>query len=127
MVIDISEEILDCVAEGIELFNRGEFYACHECLAKAWLREPRPIRFLYQGILQVGIGFYHLDNGNWHGATRLLRSGIGYLEEFEPETLVIDVSELVRESGACLRELEELGPEGVRRFDRSRIPKVKAV
>ncbi len=91
------------------------------------MQEPRRIRFLYQGILQVGVGFYHQQNGNWRGATGLLRNGIIRLKEFEPVTLGVDVARLVRECERCLKELEELGRERVGEFDRSKIPKVEWV
>lgn len=123
--MDIPLEIPRPVLEGIEKYNRGEFYECHVYLKEAWLREPCRIRFLYQGILQVGVGFYHLQNGNWPGAVGILRYGIRRLKDFEPCTLGIDVARLVREGEACLRELEEQGPERVREFDRSKIPKVR--
>ncbi len=112
------------VSKGIEEFNRGEFFECHEYLEDAWREESRQVRFLYQGILQVGVGFYHLKNGNWRGATGLLRNGIERLRDFEPETLGIDVARLVAESQGCLDQLEALGRERVGRFDLSRIPKV---
>ncbi|BBL79800.1 hypothetical protein RxyAA322_16540 [Rubrobacter xylanophilus] len=111
--------------KGIEEFNRGEFYECHEHLEEAWRAETRRIRYLYQGILQVGVGFHHLQNGNWRGALALLRRGIERLREFEPEALGIDVSALVRESAACLAELERLGSERAQDFDRTKIPKVR--
>ncbi len=82
------------------------------------------MRFLYQGILQVGVGFYHQEKGNWRGATSLLKSGIARLKEFEPETLGVEVSRLVRESERCLEELEALGRERVGEFDRSKVPKI---
>jgi uncharacterized protein len=104
----------DLALKGIEEFNRGEFYECHEYLEEAWMQEPGRVRFLYQGILQVGVGFYHLENGNWRGATGLLRNGAVRLKEFEPVTLGVDVAKLVRESERCLRE-----------FDRSGVPKVE--
>ena len=88
------------------------------------MEEPGRVRFLYQGILQVGVGFYHQQNGNWRGATGVLRSGIERLREFEPATLGIDVAKLVRESENCLEELERLGRGRVREFDVTRIPKV---
>ena len=119
------EGLSNLALQGIEEFNRGEFYECHEYLEEAWMQEPRRVRFLYQGILQVGVGFYHLQNGNWRGATGVLRNGIERLREFEPKTLGIDVARLVRESEACLEELEELGRERVREFDASKIPKVE--
>ncbi len=121
------EGLPDLALKGIEEFNGGEFYECHEYLEEAWMQEPRRVRFLYQGILQVGVGFYHLQNGNWRGATGLLRNGTQRLREFEPETLGIDVARLVRESERCLEELEALGRERVGEFDASKIPKVEWV
>ena len=88
------------------------------------MREPRRIRFLYQGILQVGVGFYHLKNGNWRGATGLLRNGTIRLKEFEPVALNVDVTRLVQECERCLEELEELGRERVWEFDQ-KIPKIE--
>ena len=119
------EEIPELVLKGIEEFNKGEFYECHEYLEEAWMREPRRVRFLYQGILQVGVGFYHLQNGNWRGATGLLRNGTIRLKEFEPVTLGIDVARLVRECERCLKELEELGRDRVGEFDQTKVPKVE--
>lgn len=121
----MSEEAPYLVLKGIEEFNRGEFFECHEYLEEAWMQESRRVRFLYQGILQVGVGFYHQQNANWRGATGLLRNGVERLKEFEPETLGIDVSKLVRSCELCLEELEALGRERVRKFDRSKIPKVE--
>ncbi len=121
------EQLPELALKGIEEFNRGEFYECHEYLEEAWMQEPRRVRFLYQGILQVGVGFYHQQNGNWRGATGLLRNGTRRLKEFEPVTLGIDVSRLVRECERCLEELEELGRERVGEFDRASIPRVEFV
>ena len=89
------------------------------------MQEPRRVRFLYKGLLQVGVGFYHQQNGNWRGATGLIRNGTARLREFEPVTLGIDVAKLVRECERCLQELEDLGREQVREFDQSIVPKVK--
>jgi uncharacterized protein len=120
-------ELSELALKGIEEFNRGEFYECHEYLEEAWMQEPRRVRFLYQGVLQVGVGFYHQQNGNWRGATGLLRNGTQRLKEFEPETLGIDVAKFVRESERCLAQLEELGRERVQEFDRSLIPRVEFI
>ena len=124
-VREAPEEIPELVLRGIEEFNKGEFYECHEYLEEAWMQEPKRVRFLYQGILQVGVGFYHQQNGNWRGATGLLRNGTIRLKEFEPVTLGIDVARLVRECERCLKELEELGREQVGEFDQTKVPKVE--
>jgi predicted metal-dependent hydrolase len=120
-----ARELPDLVLKGIEEFNRGEFYECHEYLEDAWREETRQVRFLYQGILQVGVGFYHQRNGNWRGATGLLRSGLARLRDFEPETAGIDVSKLVRECERCLEEIQGLGRERIGEFDTSMVPKVE--
>ncbi|HKH10534.1 MAG TPA: DUF309 domain-containing protein [Rubrobacter sp.] len=122
---DLPDGLPDLVRRGIEEFNRGEFFECHEYLEDAWMEEPGRVRFLYQGILQVGVGFYHQQNGNWRGATGVLRSGIERLREFEPDALGLDVARLVRESERCLEELERLGRDRVREFDAAQIPKVE--
>jgi uncharacterized protein len=119
------EELPDLVLQGIEEFNRGEFFECHEYLEEAWMQESGRVRYLYQGILQVGVGFYHLQNGNWRGATGLLRNGTTRLKEFEPATLCVEVAKLVRQSELCLRQLERLGRERIDEFDKSKIPKVE--
>ncbi len=122
---EAEEALPELVLKGIEEFNKGEFYECHEYLEEAWIREPGRVRFLYQGILQVGVGFYHLNNGNWRGATGLLRNGTIRLKEFEPATLGIDVARLVWECNQCLKELEDLGRQRVREFDLSKVPEVR--
>jgi uncharacterized protein len=118
------EELPGLALKGIEEFNKGEFYECHEYLEEAWMQEPRRVRFLYQGILQVGVGFYHQQNGNWRGATGLLRNGVRRLREFEPVTLGIDVAHLVRECERCLEELEALGRARVGEFDPTKVPRI---
>jgi predicted metal-dependent hydrolase len=119
------DELPDLVYRGIQEFNRGEFFECHEYLEEAWMQESGRVRYLYQGILQVGVGFYHLQNGNWRGATGLLRNGTIRLKEFEPATLGVDVAKLVRQSERCLQQLETLGRERIDEFDKSKIPKVE--
>ena len=118
-------ELPDLVLRGIEEFNRGEYFECHESLEEAWMEESGRIRYLYQGILQVGVGFYHLRNGNWRGATGLLRNGTIRLKEFEPAALGVDVAKLVCESESCLHQLETLGRERLDEFDASKIPIVE--
>ncbi len=124
---EAEEALPELVLKGIEEFNKGEFYECHEYLEEAWMQEPGRVRFLYQGILQVGVGFYHLQNGNWRGATGLLRNGTARLKEFEPVTLGIDVARLVRECERCLKELEKLERERVGEFDQTKVPKVQFI
>src|SRR3712207_6339325 len=113
------------VLEGTRLFNAREFYACHETIEHEWHAEGRPIRRLYQGILQIGVGFYHALGGNHRGALLLLADGIAKTAGFVPRCLGLETGRLVAESQACLDRLRELGPERLGEFDPATIPMVQ--
>lgn len=89
------------------------------------MAEQRPIRSLYQGILQIGVAFYHLQAGRYRPVVTLLERGSAYLCPFAPECLGIDVAGLLAAAERCLAEVTRLGPEGLDRFDWSLIPKLE--
>jgi uncharacterized protein len=103
---------------GVEQFNRGEFFEQHETLELEWLEERDPVRYLYQGILQIGVGFEHLRRGNASGAQSLWRRGISYLEPFKGGCMGVDVDRLVADTEACTAALERGG------FDEELIPRI---
>lgn len=80
---------------GINEFNKRQFFECHETLEEAWIEETDPLRYLYQGILQVGVGFYHLRRGNFRGASGLLARGLELLRPFAPDCMYVDVARLI--------------------------------
>ncbi|MBW3632065.1 MAG: DUF309 domain-containing protein [Chloroflexi bacterium] len=113
--------------EGIRLFNDGEYYACHEAIEHEWHAETRTIRRLYQGILQIGVGFLHARRGNHTGALLLLTDGIDKTVEFAPVCLGIDTGRLAAESQAALDRLQELGPDRLSEFDYATVPRIRFV
>jgi len=115
------------VAEGIALFNRGAWYEAHEVIEHEWHAERRPIRRLYQGILQIGVGLHHARGGNHRGAVLLLADGIVKTRGFLPSCQGIDTARLVAEAEWCLAEIVHLGPEGLSRFDWDRAPTIVTV
>jgi uncharacterized protein len=112
------------VLEGIRLFNAREFYECHEVIEHEWHAERGEIRLLYQGILQIGVGFHHARNGNFRGAVLLLTDGIAKTSRFLPSCLGIETARLVAESQASLHRIVELGPERLGEFDVEEAPLV---
>lgn len=113
------------VLEGIRLFNAREFFEQHEALEEAWLAEPGPVRDLYRGILQIGVGFYHLERQNFRGARNVLTYGMDRLAPFEPACRGVDVRGLRAAALRCRDELERLGQERIAEFDTGLIPEVR--
>ena len=77
--------------QGVAQFNRGDFYACHDTIEALWHESGELEKDFYQGILQVAVGCYHLQNDNWRGAVVLLGAGASRLEPYEPNFASIDV------------------------------------
>lgn len=114
------------VLKGIELFNAGAFYECHEEIEHEWHAEPGEIRRFYQGILQIGVGFHHARGGNQRGAVLLLGDGIEKMAQFAPFCCGVDVAALISRSQTCLDAIQSLNPDDLpARFDWSRVPTIE--
>ena len=113
--------------EGIAQFNRGEYFEQHETLELLWRAERRDIRYLYQGILQIGVAFHHLRRLNHHGTVYMLTRGPRYLAPFAPACQCVDVTALLRDAAAALDEVERLGPSRLAEFDWALAVKVRLV
>ena len=111
--------------EGIAQFNRGEFFEQHETLERLWRAEGRDIRYLYQGILQIGVAFHHLRRLNHHGTVYMLTRGPRYLAPFAPRCRRVDVAALLRDAAAALQEVERLGPARLAEFDWRLAPTIR--
>ena len=111
--------------EGIEQFNRGDYFEQHETLELLWRAEPRDVRRLYQGILQIGVAFHHLRRLNHHGTVYMLTRGSRYLAPFAPRCQSVDVEALLSEAATALREVERLGPDRLDEFDWRLAPRVR--
>ncbi len=84
------------------------------------------MRGLYHGILQVGVGFHHWRNGNFHGASTLLGEGIERLRPFAPRCQGVDVDKLINDATEARERLIELGAEGMSRADISKVaPRIR--
>ncbi len=112
------------VLKGISLFNQRRFYEQHEEIEHEWHAERGPIRRLYQGLLQIGVGFHHALNGNYPGAIALLADGIDKTSGFAPTALGIETGRLVTQAQACLDQIRELGPDRIAEFDPATIPTI---
>jgi predicted metal-dependent hydrolase len=115
------------LVEAVAQFNRGEFFEQHETLELLWRAERRDVRYLYQGILQIGVAFHHLRRLNHHGVVYMLTRGQRYLQPFAPQCQRVDVQALIDAAAAALREVERLGPDRLAEFNWNLVPTVRLV
>jgi uncharacterized protein len=107
--------------QGVEQFNRGEFYACHDTLEAIWIPAVGPEKSLYQGIIQIAVAIYHLDNLNWRGAVILMGEGLNRLRHY-PDTYVgLDLGQFRQEVADLLETLQNLGADGLRPTEGHRV------
>jgi hypothetical protein len=102
--------------QGVEEFNRQEFYACHDTLEALWMEASEPYRQFYQGILQIAVACYHLENCNWRGAVILLGEGTRRIRDYQPDYEGIDATRLFEESWELLNRLQQIPPEAIASF-----------
>ena len=60
----MNEGMPDEFWQGVEQFNAGQYYACHDTLEALWIEAAEPEKTFYQGILQIAVALYHLSNHN---------------------------------------------------------------
>jgi predicted metal-dependent hydrolase len=99
---------------GVEQFNAGQFYACHDTLEALWIEATEPEKTLYQGILQIAVALYHLENSNLRGAMILLGEGTNRLRRLpDDNNYGINLGQLLIDSVNFLRAIQQEKPEVV--------------
>ena len=71
--------------EAAHLFNEGLFFEVHEILETVWLTQQGENRLLLQGLIQIAVGFHHLENRNPMGAISLLKEGVQKVQACDPD------------------------------------------
>jgi predicted metal-dependent hydrolase len=103
------------LAEGLRLYEAGEFFTAHEAWESVWLRSPEPEKTFLQGLIQVTAAFHHLRRNNPLGTRLLLQAGLRRLDRYPASFGGISVTLLRDDVRECLRRLEagETAPEPV--------------
>ena len=85
--------------QGLTEFNEGKYYDCHETLERCWQEQGRlsgemsdPHRQFVQGIIQIAVGYHHLERHNVKGALKLLRRGYDRIRNFPLNTYPLELS-----------------------------------
>jgi predicted metal-dependent hydrolase len=105
----------DAIARGVDEFNTGQYFECHETFEEVWQHEPGSLRDFYKGLIQVAAGFVHAGRANARGAVLKLTSGSDYLEGYRPAAMGINVNAAIAQAREAAAQIEALGPASLRR------------
>ena len=110
--------------KGLELFNREEYFECHEVIEELWLATPTEdgYRNLYKGVIQAAAAIYQFDRGILSGALGLYETAMGYLEPYRPAALGLHVDKLIKDLESCFNELESWDGKSTIKRDRKLTP-----
>ena len=95
------------LSEAIALFNRGDWYACHDLIEDLWHQCQGPDRQALQGLLQIAVAQLHLERQNLRGATVLMGEGLGRLKPYGSEALGLDLPPLLAAVSRRLQALQQ--------------------
>src|SRR5690606_33014418 len=77
----------------------------HDAWEALWSDYQGPSRRFYQGLIQVAVCLHHFGNGNIRGAKKLYYGCRGYLEDYRPKHLGVDLDKLLGELERCCAEI----------------------
>jgi predicted metal-dependent hydrolase len=99
----------DGLKQGIDLFNRGEYWEAHEAWELEWMPDRKgPDAAFYKGLIQVAAGCLHYSRRNRRGAINKWRSGADYLRPYQPAYKGVRLSPLVSSVDQFLAAMQPL-------------------
>ena len=79
---------------GIEHFNAGEFFECHEALEEIWLPAQGVEREFLHAVIQAAVALHHYQRGNYKGAASVYERARQKLGRLPPQMMQLDLAAL---------------------------------
>ncbi len=93
------------LALGAAQWDAKDFFEAHETWEEIWQAERRGIRSFYQGLILLAAGLHHWSGTHRPRGVRIkLSSGIERLAPYAPSYLGVDVSLMIADAAALLRQ-----------------------
>lgn len=122
----MDDGIIERFTHGIDKFNEGEFYECHDILEDVWFEIRGQDRKFYQGLIHIAVGFYHiLHRNNRKGALSQLNKGITKLSVYKPAHQGVELENLLQSVDKCINEIILFREGNLKDLNRMVIPKIK--
>lgn len=91
--------------EGIEHFNRGDFYAAHDAWESLWLERFGEEKDFLQGLILCAVALHHYGRGNHRGARSRFRLAAEALEKYPSPYWGVDLRNFRRRMNGLMHRL----------------------
>jgi predicted metal-dependent hydrolase len=120
-----SGELSEKGIEGLIAFNKGKYFEAHELLEEAWMEDQTSARDLYRAILQVAVGYYQVERGNYRGAMKMFMRLRQWLIPLPSRCKGVNVDQLKIDVHLVYQSVRSLGPHKIEEFDRRMFTQVE--
>src|SRR6185295_2053116 len=110
--------------EGIELFNRAQYFEAHEVWEDAWRRARGDDQVLLHGLIQAAAGFHKLQVYQPAGAASLLAKAAAKLATIPAGPPVPALPEFRASVEAWIKIAGRMTAAGTTEYDASSIPRL---
>jgi predicted metal-dependent hydrolase len=107
----LDDEERSAFRQGVDEFNRGLYFECHDTLEELWSGVRGPARDFFQGLIQVAVAFHHVSNGNAPGAVSMIDRALGRFRAYPGRYFGFDLDAQRAELRAWRERLEQPGWE----------------
>ncbi|MFG1493874.1 DUF309 domain-containing protein [Halobacteriovorax sp. GFR7] len=85
-------EHLELIQEGLNLFNTGHYWMCHEVVEDLWMDAMGDnARYVYWVVIQLATALYHHEDDNLNGATGMVNKAKGKIDFIEKNHVESDI------------------------------------
>ena len=117
----MADELRDYFQEGIDLFNAGQFFECHEAWEHVWNRTEGDEKLAIKGLIQAAVAILHLERGNYQGAETLYAKARAKLDPLPDNFRQVAIAELRESLGEFFRSARAANLGSVRVRPRIRV------
>ena len=109
--------------EGVEAFNRRDFYASHDAWEALWLERFGEEKGFLQGLILSAVALHHYGRGNFNGARSRFRLALTRFEGYPDRYWGLDLKNFIRRmNGVMHKVLSEKTPPAL---DVAKVPLLK--
>lgn len=109
--------------EGLEAFNRRDFYAAHDAWESLWLERFGEEKSFLQGLILSAVALHHYGRGNFGGARSRFRLALSRFEGYPERYWDVDLKNFIRRmNGVMHKVLTEAAPPPL---DVAKVPRLK--